>query len=251
MSKKIPRNVGAVILAAGKGKRMQAKSVNKVAMNLADKPMIIHAVHLLRKVKIKTLVVVVGFAKDSVLKLLDSTVLYAEQNKRLGTAHAVMCGIKKIPDNITDVLVLNGDDSAFYDTETIEKLICSHFLSDSAFTFLTLEIDDPTGLGRVVRDKDNKVTAVVEEKDATLSQRKIKEVNPACYIFRTDYLKKYLKKVEKSKITGEYYLTSLIGIGIKNNEKIDTLKISSLPWRGVNTRDELIEAERMFLKLKD
>jgi len=251
MSKKIQRNVGAIILAAGKGKRMQAKSVNKVAMTLADKPMIIHAVHLLRKVKIKTLVVVVGFAKNSVLKLLDSTVLYAEQNKRLGTAHAVMCSIKKIPENITNVLVLNGDDSAFYDTQTIEKLIRSHLLSDSAFTFLTLELDNPTGLGRVIRDRNNKVIAIIEEKDATLSQRRIKEINPACYLFSVDFLKKYLKKVEKSKVTGEYYLTSLIGIGITNNEKIDTLKISSLPWRGVNTRDELIEAERLFLKLKD
>ena len=251
MNKKTQRNIGAIILAAGKGKRMNAKDVNKVAMTLADKPMILHAVHLLRKVRIKTLVVVVGFAKNSVIKLLDSTVLYAEQRKRLGTAHAVYCGLNKLPAGITDVLVLNGDDSAFYDVETIKKLIRSHLLSNSAFTFLTLEMDYPSGLGRVLRDERGNVSAIIEEKDATPSQRTITEINPACYVFSVDFLKKYLKKVEKSKITGEYYLTSLIGIGIKNNEKIDTLKVRSLPWRGVNTKDELVEAEKLFLKLKD
>ncbi|MCL4417638.1 MAG: sugar phosphate nucleotidyltransferase [Actinobacteria bacterium] len=220
-------------------------------MNLADKPMILHAVSLLRKIKINTLVVVVGFAKNSVIKLLDSTVLYTEQRKRLGTAHATICGLKKLPEYITDVLILNGDDSAFYDTDTIKKLVKSHLLSKSSFTFLTLEMDYPTGLGRVVRNKKGDVVAIVEEKDATPSQKKITEINPACYIFQVSFLKKYLQKVEKSKITGEYYLTSLISLGIKNNEKIGTLKVRSLPWRGVNTKDELLEAEKLFLKLKD
>lgn len=251
MSKKIQRNIGAIVLAAGKGKRMQSKTVNKVAMNLADKPMILHAMNLIKSVRIRTIVVVVGFAKKSVLNLLNGEAIYAEQRKRLGTAHAVLCGLRKLPSSVTDVLVLNGDDSAFYNINTIKKLIRSHADSDSAFTFLTLEMDDPTGLGRVIRDKNGKVAAIVEEKDATLSQRKIREINPACYIFTVEFLKKYLKKVEKSHVTGEYYLTSLIGLGIKNNEIIDTFKEKSLPWRGVNTKDELIEAEKLFLKLKD
>jgi bifunctional N-acetylglucosamine-1-phosphate-uridyltransferase/glucosamine-1-phosphate-acetyltransferase GlmU-like protein len=78
----------------------------------------------------------------------------------------------------------------------------------------------------------------------------IKEINPACYIFKVDFLKKYLKKVKKSPVTGEYYLVSLIGIAIKNNEKIETHRILDLPWRGVNTKIELQEAEKLFAQIK-
>ena len=240
------QNLGAIILAAGKGTRMKSKNVNKVALHLADKPMILHSVDLLEKIKVNSIVVVVGFAKKSVIDLLDGKVNYAEQRKRLGTAHAVSTALPKFPENIKDILVLNGDDSAFYSEDLIKKLIEKHFSDNSSFTFLTIEKENPYGLGRVVRDKNGHVEAVVEEKDAKPVQRKINEVNPACYLFKVSFLKKYLSKVEKSPVTGEYYLTSLIDIGIKHNEKIETLKGGKLLWRGVNTRDELEEAERLI-----
>ena len=240
------KNLAAIVLAAGKGKRMNSTVVNKVAMLLADKPMIIRTIELLKNLEINSIIVVVGFAKKSVIELLGKNVLFAEQKKRLGTGHAVSVALKKIPAGTENVLVLNGDDSAFYSNAIIKKLIDKHFSSNSSFTFLTIEKDDPHGLGRVVRDKQGKVIAVVEEKDANLSQRKIKEVNPACYIFRLWFLKKYLPKVKKSPITGEYYLTSLIDIGIKNKEKIETLRAGKLVWRGVNTQDELKEAEKLI-----
>ena len=244
------RNIGAIILAAGKGKRMNSKSVNKVALHLADKPMIVHTVGLLEKVGIKEIVVVVGFAKKSVMNVLGSKVIFAEQKKRLGTAHAVECALKKMPANVDDVLVVNGDDSAFYSEKIITKLIKSHLLSNSAFTFLTIEKDNPFGLGRIVRGRKNELIAIVEEKNATESQKEIKEVNPGCYIFRVSYLKKYVNKVKKNELTGEYYLTDLVDLGIKNNEKIETLKGGSIAWRGVNTKDELQEAEKLFKQVK-
>jgi bifunctional UDP-N-acetylglucosamine pyrophosphorylase / glucosamine-1-phosphate N-acetyltransferase len=244
------KSLGAIVLAAGKGKRMNSKSVNKVALQLADKPMILHTIHLLRRVKVEFLIVVVGFAKQSVMKLLDEKIIFAEQKKRLGTAHAVSCALKKIPENVNDVLVLNGDDSAFYDDQTIKNLVKAHFISDAALTLLTIEKTDPFGLGRIIRDSSGKVQSIIEEKDATIAQRKINEINPGCYVFNTNFLRKYLKQVKKSPITGEYYLTSLIDIGIKHNQKIESLKISLLPWRGVNTKDELVEAEHLFLTVK-
>jgi len=170
------KSLGAIILAAGKGKRMNSTRVNKVALHLADKPMILHTIHFLRKIKIKFLVVVVGFAKQSVMKLLDGGVIYAEQKKRLGTAHAVICALKKLPKEVEDVLVLNGDDSAFYGDKTIKSLVKTHFMTNSSFTLLTIKKQNPFGLGRIIRDKNGKVKAIIEEKDATLVQRKIKKL---------------------------------------------------------------------------
>lgn len=245
------KNLGAIILAGGKGTRMKSKAVNKVAMHLANKPMILHTVELLESLGIKNIVVVVGFAKESVMNILEKKVEFAEQKKRLGTAHAVKVALQKIHRDISDVLVLNGDDSAFYSKDIIYELIKKHFADKSSFTFLTIEKDNPYGLGRVVRDRDGKVKAMVEEKDASLKQRKINEVNPGCYVFKLDFLKKYLPFVKKSPITGEYYLTSLIGIGIEHGEKIETLKGGKLMWRGVNTKDELLEAEEMITSVSN
>lgn len=244
------KDLGAIILAAGKGSRMKAKKVNKVTMHLADKPMILHTVELLKKLNVSNIIVVVGFAKQSVMDLLDGGVIFADQKKRLGTAHAVSVALKNIQKDIKDVIVLNGDDSAFYSKKIINDLIVKHRKEKSAFTFLTIEKENPYGLGRVVRDDNENVKAVVEEKDATKKQREIKEVNPGCYIFSVSFLKKYLSKVEKSEITNEYYLTSLIRIGIKNNEKIETVKAGGLAWRGVNTKEELGEADKLLVSLR-
>ena len=240
-------NLGVIILAAGKGKRMNSKDVNKVAMQLADKPMIVHAINLLEELTIKHIVVVVGYAKKSVIDILGNKVIFAEQSKRLGTAHAVSCGLKKMPNEVNDILVINGDDSAFYTKQTIQKLIDLHVTSNASLTLLTIEKENPLGLGRIVRDGSGKIIAVVEEKDATEKQRSIKEINPACYLFKAEFLHEYLPQVKKSTVTGEYYLTSLIKIGIENNEPIETFRGGSLAWRGVNTKDELEEAEKIFL----
>lgn len=239
--------IAAIILAAGKGKRMKVVDHNKVILKLANKHMIAHTADLLDKLKIEPKVVVVGFAKESVMNVLKDRVIYAIQSRRLGTAHAVMCALKKLTNDIEDVLILQGDDSAFYKEETILKLIDIHLLSKSAITFLTIEVDNPFGLGRVVRSMNGRLISVVEEKDATEEEKKIKEINPACYLISAKFLKKYLKKIKKSPITGEYYLTSLIDIAIKNKEKIEAVPAGKILWRGINTPEELREAERLFL----
>jgi UDP-N-acetylglucosamine diphosphorylase/glucosamine-1-phosphate N-acetyltransferase len=246
------RKLGAIILAAGRGKRMNAnKGMNKVTFQLANKPLVKHSIDLLEHMDFKSLVVVVGFAKESVKEVLkdDKHIVFAEQTKRLGTAHAVACGFKKIPDELTDVLVINGDDSAFYTQEVISQLAEKHIESDAAVTFLTVRLDNPFGLGRVVRNSDGKVTSIVEEKDATEEQRKIQEINAACYFFSTKFLKTYLKKIEKSPVTGEYYIVSLIELAAKHKETIETIQVE-IPWRGVNTQDELKEAERLYESIK-
>src|SRR3989344_8118651 len=115
--------IGAVILAAGKGSRMKAKKSNKVTYMLGNKPMILHVVHLLEDLKFKPIVIVIGFAKESVRSLFDKNVLFAEQRKRLGTAHAAIQALKVLPPEITEAFILNGDDSAFYTKRILNRLV--------------------------------------------------------------------------------------------------------------------------------
>lgn len=244
------RHLGAIILAAGRGKRMQSVDLNKVAMSLSGKPIILHIVEFMKKIGIGKIVVVVGFAKESVMQALSTEdVIYAEQTEQLGTGHAVEVALEKVPQEVTDVFVVYGDDAVFYIDQHIpvmQELFNKHLSCDAAITFLTIDQDNPIGLGRIVRDSNEKIAAIVEEKDATEEQKKITEINPGCFVFRVGFLKKYLPQVEKSPVTGEYYLTSLIDIALKNGEDVESVKGGKLAWRGVNTPEELQQAEQLF-----
>ncbi len=239
-------NIGGVILAAGKGTRMNSTTTNKVALSLAGKPMIVHALDLLERLNVDPVVIVIGFAKESVMNAVTKKVIYAEQLERLGTAHAVETAIVKLPQDVENIIVIQGDDSAFYRGEALRKMIDVHLENNNSLTFLTVDLSDPTGLGRVIRDENGKILKIVEEKDATSEERKVNEINPACYVFSVSFLRKYLPIVEKSEVTGEYYLVSLIEIAQKNNEKLEAVKGGFIAWRGVNTPEELLEAEKLY-----
>jgi bifunctional UDP-N-acetylglucosamine pyrophosphorylase / glucosamine-1-phosphate N-acetyltransferase len=248
------RKLGAVILAAGQGKRMQLDGINKVTVPLYNKPIVAHIVHFVKDISVDTIVLVVGHAKESVMQVLEKEdVLFAEQTKRLGTAHALQVGLEKLPDDITDVLVVNGDDAGFYNDnykKIIQKMAEEQLLSDAAFTFLTIEQENPAGLGRIVRDAKGKLRAIIESKDATEEQLRITEINTGCFVFRTDFLREYLPKVNPSPVTGEYYLTSLIDLAIQDRVNVQTVRGGMMTWRGVNTKEELKEAERLFAQVK-
>lgn len=238
--------IGGVILAAGKGTRMNSTTVNKVALPLAGKPMIVHALELLERLSVDPVVIVVGFAKESVMSKVTKKVIYAEQAERLGTAHAVETALSQLPEVVENILVIQGDDSAFYKEESLRKMIDQHLLNNNALTFLTVELSNPSGLGRVVRDKEGDLLKIVEEKEASAEEIKIKEVNPACYVFNVSFLRKYLPFVKKSEVTGEYYLVNLIETAQENHERIEAMKGGSISWRGVNTPEELMEAEKLY-----
>lgn len=242
-NKFVTKKVWAMILAAGRGKRMNAKFKNKVAYEIKGIPMIKRTINLLRSVGIENILVVVGYAKKSVVSLLDDKVKIAIQTKRLGTAHAVKVGLEKIPALAKNILVLNGDDSFLYSKDVLDKILNAHLEKHPALTFLTIEVDNPVGLGRVERDASGKVIAVVEDKDASKKQKLIKEINPACYFFSISCLRKYLPNLKKSKTTGEYYLTGIIEEFIKNSEKVEPVRVKNLRWRGVNTPEELRQAQ--------
>lgn len=242
--------VWAIILAAGKGKRMQTEGKNKVTYKVAGVPMIVRSLRILRKTGIRDFIVVVGFAKESVLKLLKKDIHIVYQRFGLGTGNAVGVAMKEIPKDAEDILVLNGDDSFFYSDKILRDLYARHKEKGSKVSFLTVEVEDPTGLGRIIRDENDEVSGIIEEKDATPKLRKIKEINPACYIFDASFLRKNLKKIPKSPVTGEYYLTSLVHIAVEEKEKTETLRLKNFHWRGVNTPQELEEAERIVREVE-
>lgn len=240
-------NVCAIVLAAGKGRRINAKGRNKVTYEIHGKPMIVRIVENAQKAGIKNIVLVVGYARASVEKLFPKDVIFAVQRKRLGTGHALSVGFKKIPQSCKNIFVFYGDDTS-YSPEILLNLLETHMKHNADLSFLTLEVDDPTGLGRIIRDSSGKAMAIVEEKDATYSQKEIKEINPGCFIFTESFLEKHVRKIPKNHVTGEYYLTSLIEIGFKNKAKVETHKVSGFMWKGVNTTDELHNAAKILQK---
>jgi bifunctional UDP-N-acetylglucosamine pyrophosphorylase/glucosamine-1-phosphate N-acetyltransferase len=242
--------VGAIILAGGRGKRMQSTSTNKTASLLGNKPMVKHIVEFMQRIKVGQIIVVVGFARDSVEKALDGIdVTYAEQTEQLGTGHAVEVAMNSLHPTITDVVVVYGDDAVLYNgknSEIVADLIEKHQASKNALTFLTIEQDNPQGLGRIVRGENGETMGIVEEKNATDEQRKITEINPGCFVFSVEFLKKYLQNVGKNELSGEYYLTDLVDIARTNHQPMSTVEGGKLLWRGVNTPEELAQAENLL-----
>jgi len=225
-----------------------------VTATLGTKPIIKHIVHFFKSLNIPIILVVVGYAKESVMTALTGEkVEFVEQKEQLGTGDALAVAVKALPETVTDVFVVYGDDGVIYNPgnrQIIEELYQKHLSRRSAITFLTIELDNPTGLGRIVRDSRDTLQAIVEEKDATAQIKQIKEINPGTFMFQVDFLRKYLSQIEKSPVTGEYYLTSLIDIALKHGEKIETLKGGKLAWRGVNTPEELNEANKIFREIE-
>src|SRR6185369_11810693 len=103
----------------------------------------------------------------------------------------------------------------------------------------TIDQENPSDLGRIVRDEHGKIKAIVEEKDATDAEKKIQEINPGCFIFSVQFLKTYLPKLAKSSVTGEYYLTKLVDLAIADGQKITAVQGGTMDWRGINTKEEL------------
>lgn len=229
-----------VILAAGHGTRMKSP-LPKVLHELGGKPIIAHTLNLVARINASKIVVVANSNNlDSLKKVAGNKVEYAVQIINEGTAAAVVAALPYIDSE--DTAILYGDDTAFYKPETIEDAYKQHKNKKAVVTFITLIKKDPHGLGRIVR-KGDEVTAIVEEKDATNSQKQIKEVNDGLYFFNSNWLKQNISKLKPSPITGEYYLTDLIKLALNNKQQVETFTlIDTQQWHGVNTSKDLDEA---------
>lgn len=244
------KKTAAIILAAGQGTRIKAKNKNKVVFKLCGRPMIAYAVETLRKTGINNIVAVVKFAEESVRASLGNSVIYARQGERKGTGAAVADGIKAISEDLEDVIVMYGDDSAFYTSEVIEFLLREHRKSNAEVTLLSLKLDQPMGLGRIIRSAKGNVTDIVEEKVATPAQKLIKEINTGCYCFKLKFLKKRISEIKENPISNEYYLTDIVKVALFHGEKVNVCLYSdSSIWFGVNSRSEWARARLLKQKV--
>ena len=240
--------VGAIILAAGRGSRMKSKDTNKVALSVNDRPLILRSLDIIKSSGIKEIVVVVGFAKESVVRLLPGNIKIAVQTELLGTGDAERIGLSKISPEIEYILSVYGDDSFLYTPEIFNEMVNIHKDTNAAMTLATVSLENPAGYGRIIRDDNGKIIKIVEELNATEDERKIKEVNTGCYLFTKKLLDSNIRHITKNELKGEYYLTDILEIFVNNKYPIASTTINSNNWRGVNTPEELKLAEREVKK---
>lgn len=242
-------SLSAIILAAGKGTRMKS-DLPKVLHKVLGKSMISRVIDQAKQAGAQKIVVVVGYKKEMVIESLQGTdVQFAVQEEQLGTAHAVQQCEPFFQNWNGHILVLSGD-VPLLTGETLQKLISRHQENDADATLLTAELENPHGYGRILRNADDTLKDIVEEKDADEEIQKIKEINSGIYIFKKELLFSYLKHVDNKNAQGEYYLPDVLPLMVRDNRKIYLQKAEqSEEIQGVNTVEQLKLAEEKLKRI--
>ena len=233
--------MNVVILAAGMGKRMQS-DLPKVLHPLAGKPLLSHVIDTARQLSPSRCCVVYGHGGDKVpTQLAADDLQFVLQEPQLGTGHAVMQAVSKLNDD-QPTLVLYGD-VPLTTVATLRAL--TEKAGKDKLAILTIAMDDPSGYGRIVREQ-NKIVRIVEQKDATDLERQIHEVNTGILVAPTRQLKDWLSRLSNHNAQGEYYLTDIIALAVKDNVVIESTQPSHA-WEtlGVNSKVQLAELERI------
>lgn len=231
-----------VILAAGKGKRMHSKKP-KVLHTIANKPLLQHVIEQSQQVSAAKIHVVFGHQGELVQSAIDEpNINWVHQQQQLGTGHAVLQALEYI-EPANDVLVLVSDIPLLQSAQ-LEQLINQAEGSD--LTLLTAEVDNPFGLGRIVY-QDGQISAIVEEKDATDSQRQIKEINSGVMICKAQHLQRWLPALKATNAQGEFYLTDIVSFALNENLKISKHMVdNAAEVQGINDLIQLEAAERAY-----
>jgi len=238
------RNTQIIILAAGHGKRMQSE-LPKALTLLHGKSFI---EHLLGSVKESGVcsnpIIVIGQKGDMIRDALGDGYTYAIQAEQLGTGHAVMSAETEAK-GAENVLILYAD-HPLVTSLTIKNLVNSHITSNSILTMATATVTDFydwretfLNFGRFVRDENNNIIKIVEVKDATEEEKKIKEVNPAYMCFNATWMWNHLHLLKNNNNQNEYYLTGLVGMAFSEHQKIESISIDPKEALGVNTKEQL------------
>ncbi|HKL10645.1 MAG TPA: bifunctional UDP-N-acetylglucosamine diphosphorylase/glucosamine-1-phosphate N-acetyltransferase GlmU [Clostridia bacterium] len=235
----------AIILAAGAGTRMKSKKP-KVLHEVCGISMIEHVLRASESAGVSDSVVVIGHQAEEVRqKLAGMNLEFALQLERLGTGHAAMQAMGKVPNEGT-VLVLCGD-TPLVRGETLAGLIRRHNEEENSVTVLTTSLDNPFGYGRIIKDDEGRLVGIVEEKDADAEEKSIKEINSGIYCFDVASLKESLNGLENQNSQSEYYLTDTVGILRGFGKRTGTYEIDdSLEILGVNNKVQLSTAEQIM-----
>lgn len=234
--------ITAVLLAAGQGTRMKS-DLPKVLHPLCGKPMLWHVLEALKEVTTEPPVVVVGHGAEAVTRYLGESARTVLQEPQLGTGHAAMQAESLLKGN-TDLVIVTYADMPLLRGETFKQLVETQRLNPGPLSLLTVRAEDPRGFGRIVRKPDGTVEAIVEEYVATPEQKLIKELNVGAYCFNAEWLWDALKRIEKNPKKGEYYLTDVVEIAVKDNLPVQAVVHDDIiETIGINTRVHLSEAE--------
>lgn len=240
----MPEALNVVVLAAGLGKRMYS-GVPKVLHPLAGKPLLGHVLDAARALDPAParICVVYGHGGDAVPEALKASDLsFARQEPQLGTGHALQQALPQL-DSGARTLVLYGD-VPLVRTETLSMLLAA---AGRGVGVLTVVLEDPSGYGRILRDGKGKITGIVEDKDASLRQKKILEVNTGIMVLPGKHLTGWLSRLRNDNTQGEYYLTDVIGLAIKSRVRVSAVQAPAV-WEtlGVNSKAQLAELERIY-----
>lgn len=237
-----------IILAAGRGKRMYS-STPKVLHKIAGKPMLVRVVETAQQLNPEAVYVVYGHGGEQIKAALpDLPVNWVLQKDQLGTGHAVMQALPHIPLD-SQVLILSAD-VPLIEAKTLQNLIDKHHAAPAQANSLSLllaKLDNPTGLGRIVRNAQGDISAIVEEKDATAEQKQIQEIYSGICCVQAADLARWLPQLGCNNAQGEYYLTEIIAMAVNEQQVITSLQTPNLmEIQGVNDRLQLQQLERIW-----
>lgn len=245
--------IAAVILAAGKGTRMgsaNGSEIPKVMFKALDRPLIEYSVQNMKASGVGRIVLVVGYKREQIEEYFGDRVEYAIQEEQLGTGHAAMMARPNLEGKVDAVIVCYGD-MPLYKPETIRALIDKYQSEKPTIAMLTVDFQDPNfwAFGRIVRDSEGYVKAIVEQKDCDEEQKAILESNPGFYIFDAQWLWENFDKLSTDNAQNEYYLTDMIKIASDQGKKIVAVKVSGEEEvLGVNTPEQLAQAGEILAK---
>ncbi len=240
----------ALIMAAGSGTRMKSDKP-KVAFEILGKPLVKWVVDASYEASCDEVVCILGHGSDVVEPLIgNAKVVY--QKQRLGTGDAIKCASEYIKSCTGALVVLSGD-CPLVRPSTIKKLLDTQNVDNASAVILTSIEADPTGYGRIVRDKNNNVSGIVEHKDCTPEQLDIKEVNSGMYAFNPQSLNEYLQKITNDNVQGEYYLTDVIALMVQDGKKVSAISVDdSSETMGINNRVQLAQStKQMQLRINE
>lgn len=239
--------IAVIILAAGLGTRMKSNKA-KVLHEILGRPMVLYVIETAKKVSGDNVILVIGNQAEEVHQVVpkEAQLSFAYQVQQLGTGHAVLCALPYISAHCENVVILCGD-VPLITADTIFQLIEDHVKEKRDITVLAVNIDNPHGYGRILIDTNHQVTGIVEEADATETQKKIKTINTGIYCVKKNCLADSLQKINTNNRQGELYLTDIIEVGYRENKVVGVfIGGNEKEFYGVNNHQDLMKVQQLM-----